>query len=156
LIDDRIYAAMVAALVAEGGYLASSREAAALETVMWDDHGHRLAQTVACPPQVLARVRASKFRRTCSSSSKTIESDPNTTTHARKLTTLLAVYRYHGFDQALEMVKQIYEVGGKGHSCGILLDDDAHIDQLARIAPVSRMMVRQAQSEANAGPTACR
>ncbi len=49
------------------------------------------------------------------------------------------------------MVRKIYEVGGKGHSCGIYSHDDAHIDRLARIAPVSRMMVRQPQSKANAG-----
>ena len=152
LIDDRIYAAMVAALVAEGGYLASSREAAALETVMWDDHGHRLAQTVACPPQVLAR--AAGFEIPADRKFIIVENDrigPEHNYSREKLTTLLAVYRYHGFDQALEMVKQIYEVGGKGHSCGIYSHDDAHIDQLARIAPVSRMMVRQAQSKANAG-----
>ena len=40
---------------------------------------------------------------------------------------------------------------GKGHSCGIYSHDDKNIDALARIAPVSRMMVRQAQSKANAG-----
>ena len=51
----------------------------------------------------------------------------------------------------LEMVRQIYEVGGKGHSCGIYSFNDEHIDALARVAPVSRMMVRQPQSKANAG-----
>jgi sulfoacetaldehyde dehydrogenase len=49
------------------------------------------------------------------------------------------------------MVAAIYEVGGKGHSCGIYSFDDDHIDQLARMAPVSRIMVRQPQSKANAG-----
>ena len=68
-----------------------------------------------------------------------------------KLTTLLAVYRYHGFDDVLAKVRQIYEVAGKGHSCGIYSFDDDHIDALARVAPVSRIMVRQPQSKANAG-----
>jgi len=45
----------------------------------------------------------------------------------------------------------IYAVGGKGHSCGVYSHDDDHIDALARLAPVSRMMVRQPQSKANAG-----
>ena len=53
--------------------------------------------------------------------------------------------------KALEMVKQIYEVGGKGHSCGIYSFDDDHIHRLALVAPVSRIMVRQPQSKANAG-----
>ncbi len=47
--------------------------------------------------------------------------------------------------------RQIYEVGGKGHSCGIYSFDDDHIHRLALTAPVSRMMVRQPQSKANAG-----
>ncbi len=68
-----------------------------------------------------------------------------------KLTTLLAVYQYSGFDQALAMMRGIYEVGGKGHSCGIYSFDQDHIHRLALAAPVSRIMVRQPQSKANAG-----
>ena len=46
---------------------------------------------------------------------------------SEKLTTLLAVYKYEGFDEALEMMRGIYEVGGKGHSCGIYSFDQKHI-----------------------------
>ena len=70
---------------------------------------------------------------------------------SEKLCIVLAIFKYSGFDTALEMVRQIYEVGGKGHSCGIYSYNDEHIDQLALVAPVSRMMVRQPQSKANAG-----
>jgi sulfoacetaldehyde dehydrogenase len=49
------------------------------------------------------------------------------------------------------MVKSIYDVGGKGHSCGIYSFDPDHIHRLALVAPVSRIMVRQPQSKANAG-----
>jgi sulfoacetaldehyde dehydrogenase len=68
-----------------------------------------------------------------------------------KLCVVLAMYKYKGFDQAIDMIRQIYEVGGKGHSCGIYSFDDDHIHRLALVAPVSRMMVRQPQSKANAG-----
>ena len=47
-----------------------------------------------------------------------------------KLTTLLAVYKYKGFDQALDMMRAIYDVGGKGHSCGIYSFDQDHIHRL--------------------------
>ena len=63
----------------------------------------------------------------------------------------MAVFRYHGFDDALEKVRRIYDVAGKGHSCGIYSFNEEHIDALARVAPVSRMMVRQPQSKANGG-----
>ena len=64
---------------------------------------------------------------------------------------MLAVYKYKGFDQALKMMRAVYEVGGKGHSCGIYSFNQDHIHALALAAPVSRIMVRQPQSKANAG-----
>ena len=152
LIDSRIYEAFVTALVKEGGFLANRQQADALERVLWDEHGHRLADTVACPPQTIAG--AAGFEIPADRKFIIVESDKIGVAHnysREKLTTLLAVYRYRGFDQVLDMVRQIYEVGGKGHSCGIYSHDDEHIDRLARVAPVSRMLVRQAQSKANAG-----
>lgn len=152
LIDDRLYADMLKALVAEGGYLANQEQAAAIEKIMWDAEGHRLPATVACPPQAIAK--AAGFEIPADRKFIIVENDkigPQHNYSHEKLTTLLAIYRFHGFDQALTMVEQIYEVGGKGHSCGIYSHDDAHIDRLARVAPVSRMMVRQPQSKANAG-----
>ena len=44
-----------------------------------------------------------------------------------KLGTVLAVFKYHGFDDALDKVRQIFETGGQGHSCGIYSFDDEHI-----------------------------
>ena len=55
------------------------------------------------------------------------------------------------FDDCLTMVRQIFEVGGKGHSCGIYSFDETRILRHAQNAPVSRVMVRQPQSKANAG-----
>jgi sulfoacetaldehyde dehydrogenase len=152
LVDRRIYGAFVAALIHEGGFLASKAQAQAIEKVLWDADGHRLADTVACPPQVI--TERAGFTIPADRKFVIVENDKigREFNYSReKLTTLLAVYRYDGFDQALEMVRQIYEVGGKGHSCGIYSHNDEHIDRLARVAPVSRMMVRQPQSKANAG-----
>jgi sulfoacetaldehyde dehydrogenase len=152
LIDARIYDAFVAALVKEGGYLASEAEAKAIEKVMWDAHGARLPNTVACSPQIIADRAGFTIpadRKFIVVEAREIGREHNYS--HEKLTTLLAVFRFQNFDEALGMVRQIYEVGGKGHSCGIYSHDDSHIDRLARIAPVSRMMVRQPQSKANAG-----
>ena len=68
-----------------------------------------------------------------------------------KLSPVLSIFQYSGFDNALKMVEQIFEVGGKGHSCGIYSFDDEHIHRLALMAPVSRIMVRQPQVRGNAG-----
>lgn len=152
LIDERIYDAFLAALIEEGGFLTNKSQAEAIEKVMWDANGARLADTVACPPQAIttrAGFTIPADRRFLIVEATEIGKQHNYS--REKLTTLLAVYRFSSFEHALRMVERIYEVGGKGHSCGIYSHNDEHIDQLARVAPVSRMMVRQPQSKANAG-----
>jgi sulfoacetaldehyde dehydrogenase len=152
LIDDRIYDAMVAQLQLEGGYLASPHEKDLLERAMWNDHGSRIVATVAQPAPKLAA--AAGFSIPDDHTFIVVEQDEIGPAHrfsGEKLTTLLAVFRYHGFDDALDKVRKIYDVAGKGHSCGIYSHDEDRIDALARVAPVSRIMVRQPQSKANAG-----
>ncbi len=152
IIQEGIFDAMLAQLVKEGGYLASEPEKALLRKAMWDDEGHRLADTVAIAPQKLAA--AAGFEIPADRKFIIVHGDGIGKAHpysGEKLTTLLAVYKYGSFDQALNMMRAIYEVGGKGHSCGIYSFDQSHIHQLALAAPVSRIMVRQPQSKANAG-----
>ena len=152
LIDDGLYDAMVAQLQLEGGYLASADEKRLLERAMWNDDGSRIVATVAQPAPKLAATAG--FSIPDDRTFIVVEQDEIGREHrfsGEKLTTLMAVFRYHGFDDALEKVRRIYDVAGKGHSCGIYSFDDEHIDALARVAPVSRMMVRQPQSKANGG-----
>lgn len=152
LIDDRIYEAMRAALVAEGGHLCNAEEKALLEKAMWDAEGHRTIDTVAVSAQRIGEIAG--FTVPEGRSFIMVEQDgigPQHRFSSEKLCVVMALYRYHGFDDALAKVRAVYEVGGKGHSCGIYSFDDDHIARLAAVAPVSRMMVRQAQSKANAG-----
>jgi sulfoacetaldehyde dehydrogenase len=152
IIQESVFDPMLAQLVKEGGYLASESEKALLRKVMWDDEGHRLPDTVAIAPQKLAT--AAGFEIPGDRKFIIVHGDGIGKQHpfsGEKLTTLLAVYRYGSFEQALEMMRAIYEVGGKGHSCGIYSYDSDHIHRLALAAPVSRIMVRQPQSKANAG-----
>ncbi len=152
LIDERIFDKMVEQLVKEGGFVASEEQKAKLRAVMWDAEGHRLADTVAICPQKLAECAG--FQIPADRKFIVVHGDGIGKDHpfsGEKLTTLLAVYKYSGFDCALKMMQAIYEVGGKGHSCGIYSFDQNHIHQLALAAPVSRIMVRQPQSKANAG-----
>lgn len=152
VIQEGIYDAMLAQLVKEGGYVASESEKAVLRKAMWDDEGHRLGDTVAIAPQKLAA--AAGFQIPPDRKFIVVIGDGIGKQHlfsGEKLTTLLAVYKYGSFDQALKMMQSIYNVGGKGHSCGIYSFNQDHIHQLALAAPVSRIMVRQPQSKANAG-----
>lgn len=152
IIQESIFDALLAQLVKEGGYIANDAEKAALRKAMWDDEGHRLADTVAIAPQKVAE--AAGFSIPADRKFIIVRGDGIGKEYPfsrEKLTTLLAVYKYGSFDEALTMMRGIYEVGGKGHSCGIYSFNPDHIHQLALAAPVSRMMVRQPQSKANAG-----
>ncbi len=152
IIEEGIFDRLLAQLQKEGGYLASAEEKARLRRAMWDDEAHRTADTVAIAPQALAQ--AAGFSIAADRKFIIVHGDGIGKAHpysGEKLTTLLAVYKYKGFEQALEMMRGIYEVGGKGHSCGIYSFDPDHIHRLALAAPVSRIMVRQPQSKANAG-----
>jgi len=152
LIEASIFDRMLEQLQKEGGYLANDQEKAALRGVMWDDENHRTPNTVAIAPQQLAQIAG--FQIPADRKFIIVMGDGIGSDHpysSEKLTTLLAVYKYKGFDEALQMMRAIYEVGGKGHSCGIYSFDQSHIHRLAMAAPVSRIMVRQPQSKANAG-----
>lgn len=152
IIQESIFDAMLAQLQKEGGYLANEEEKAKLRKAMWDDENHRLADTVAVSPQKLAE--AAGFSIPADRKFIIVRGDGIGKEYpysGEKLTTLLAVYKYGTFDEALTMMRGIYNVGGKGHSCGIYSFNPEHIHQLAMAAPVSRMMVRQPQSKANAG-----
>ena len=152
VIEESIYDKMRAQLIKEGGYLASPKEKEKLQAVLWDVEGHRTSDTVAISAQRIAQ-RAG-FEIPADRKFIMVEEEHIGKEYlfsSEKLCVVLSLFKYSGFQNALKMVEQIYEVGGKGHSCGIYSFNDEHIHQLALMAPVSRIMVRQPQSKANAG-----
>lgn len=152
VIHESIYDEMRNALEAEGGYLANEEERSLLEKAMWEENGKRKGDTVALSPQDMGKkagFEVPEDRKFIAVEGTGI--GPEYRFSDEKLTTVLATYKYKNFEEAMEMVKGIYEVHGKGHSCGIFSYNQEYIDTLAKTAPVSRIMVRQPQSKANAG-----
>ena len=153
LVDASIYDAFLQQLQAEGGYLVDrARRRQLLEAAYWDADGHRTPDTIARAASVVAAHAG--FTIPADKTFFIVEEQHIGKEHpfsTEKLGTVLAVFKYDGFDTALDMVRQIFETGGKGHSCGIYSFDDDHIHRLALVAPVSRIMVRQVQSSSNAG-----
>ena len=152
LVDAAIYDAFLKQLQIEGGYLVGPAERQLLENAYWDADGHRTPGTIARPASVVAAIAG--FTIPNDKTFLLVEEQHIGKQHrfsTEKLGTVLAVFRYDGFDQALDLVRQIFDTGGKGHSCGIYSHNDEHIHRLALAAPVSRMMVRQVQSSSNAG-----
>lgn len=151
IVEQTIYDAFLEQLQKEGGYLVSDEQKSRLEKVLWTD-GHRTIDTIACPARQIAEKAG--FSLADDKKFLIVKEDKIGKEHpfsTEKLGTLLSIFKYSGFENALDMVARIYETQGKGHSCGIYSFNDDHIHQLALVAPVSRMMVRQPQSKANAG-----
>ncbi|KKE79630.1 aldehyde dehydrogenase family protein [Bacilli bacterium] len=153
VIHESIFDDLVEQLQKEGGYLATDEERELIRDVVWDEEGHRLPDTVAVSPQKLAE----KAGFTIPEDRKFIMVMSDGVGKGKvfadeKLTTLLTLHKYEGeFKNALKVAKGIYENGGIGHSCGIYSLNEEHINHLAEVAPVSRIMVRQPQSIGNAG-----
>jgi sulfoacetaldehyde dehydrogenase len=152
IVDSTIYDAFLGQLQVEGGYLVNEKEKALLQAAYWDAEGHRTPATIARSADVVAKLAGFEIP-----DGKTFLIVPEEHIgkqylfSTEKLGVVLSIFRYTGWPMALDMVKQIFETGGRGHSCGIYSWNDEHIDQLALLAPVSRMMVRQIQSSSNAG-----
>jgi sulfoacetaldehyde dehydrogenase len=152
VVEASIYDAFLDQLQKEGGYLVSPKEKKLLQAVMWDAERHRTAPTIARPAAKIAALAGFSIP-----DGKRFLIVPETGIgkdfpfSSEKLSPVLSIFKYSGFPNALKMLTEIYKVGGRGHSCGIYSFNDDHIDQLARLMPVSRMMVRQPQSKANSG-----
>ena len=152
LVEASVYDAFLEHLQKEGGYLATAEEKRWLEAVMWDAEGRRTLDTVARAARVVAEKAG--FTLPAGKSFIIVKEDRIGKAHrfsSEKLSPVLAIFQYRGFDTLLNMVSAILEVGGKGHSVGIASFDDDHIHRLAMMAPVSRIMVRQPNVRGNAG-----
>ena len=152
LVEASIYDSFLHQLQKEGGYLVSAEQKKLLQSALWDSEGHRTSDTIARPAAEIAEK--ADFDIPAGKTFLIVKEEKIGKDHlfsSEKLSPVLAIFKYSGFENALRMVRQIYEVGGKGHSCGIYSFDEEHIHRLALTAPVSRIMVRQPQSKANAG-----
>ena len=156
VIHESIYETAVRELEKVGGYLLNETEQEAVKKVMWDEACHRLSNSVALSPQRMTELAGfsipedRKFLVAKGTGSYT-ESYADVWCR-EKLTTLLAVHKYEGeFQNAIDIIMAIHQVGGVGHSVGIFSFDETHIHRLALEAHVGRIMVRQPQSKANAG-----
>ncbi len=68
-----------------------------------------------------------------------------------KLSLVVTAYRARDFNHAIELVEEILDVQGRGHSCGIHTQEMAHATRLAEEIDVVRVLVNQAHSFGNGG-----
>ena len=151
IVQEAIYDKLMENLKGEGGFLCNAEEKARLQAVLFPE-GRLNPKMVAQAPEVFAKnaelplPKGTKFIMV--EESGIGKGYPFS---SEKLSVVLAVYKYKEFDQAIDMANDIHEFLGKGHSCGIHSNDEAHIMKMAQRTFTSRMMVRQATCYGNSG-----
>jgi sulfoacetaldehyde dehydrogenase len=152
VILDSVYEKAMAALAAAGGYRCGADEKDRIERTLWRN-GKLSRELIARGAPVLARAfglksGAEKARFFIVEEDAVGEDRPFAD---EKLSLVLTAYRAKDFEAAMESVRQILEVQGKGHSCGIHTRDMAHAKLLAESTDVVRVLVNFAHTFGNGG-----
>ncbi len=151
-IED-VYAATIAALVAEGGVMLDAVEAAKLSAAMFVQG--RLSPQFTAQSAAVVAERAGLVRPALKRAAfLMIEETGVGAAHpfsGEKLSPVLAVYRARDFAQAAAIAGDILRYQGAGHSIGLHSRDDARALALGLELPVCRVIVNQAHCFATGG-----
>jgi sulfoacetaldehyde dehydrogenase len=152
ILVDAIYDEMMDKLVHQGGYLCNAEEKAKLQKTLWDDEGHLNTAIVAQPAEKIAAMAGLELPE--GKSFYIVPEDgwgPEHPFSGEKLSVIMALYRAHDIDHAIELTNSIQSYQGQGHSCGIYSTSDDNIMKLANATKTSRVMVNQPQAASNSG-----
>lgn len=152
IIIDEVYEDAIAALQRAGGYRTSSEEKQKIIDTLWID-GHLNRQVIAKDADVLAKVAGLEESATDARFFLVEDNEigPDHPLSDEKLSLVLTVYRARDFEDAKNQVRQILNVKGIGHSCGIHTKDLQHAHSLAEDLDVVRVLVNQAHTFGNGG-----
>lgn len=146
-----IYDAFMLELQSVGGYLASPDEKVSIENALWVD-GHLNRDIIAQPAKKIADVAGLTVDE--ATSFLMVEED-NVGEHApfsgEKMSVVLTVYKAENFDAAVDLVNQITDYQGSGHSCGLHTMDEERVKAIGLRTHTSRVMIRQPQCYGNSG-----
>ena len=152
LVPETMAAQMKTSFEKAGAYLVSSEEKPILQKALWPDGVHLNRQIVAQSPRRIAEIAGISLPQDRTffvvEESGIGEGFPFS---GEKLSSVLAMYTYGDFDEAVDMVNRITTFSGPGHSCGIHTSDPEKALKLGSAVKVSRVMVNQPQCLANSG-----
>jgi sulfoacetaldehyde dehydrogenase len=153
VIQESVYDQVLAGLKENGGYLCNAEEKAKLKEAMWPDGEHINAKIVARAAVRIANKVADLGVPEETKFLMVIGDDPveGDKFADEKLSPVLTLWKYKEFENAIEYLKRIHAIRGKGHCAGIHTKDENRIKELAEQAQVSRLMVNQPQCLANSG-----
>ena len=152
IIVDSVYDAAIAALEAEGGWLAGPEEKRKIQDSLWADgklNRNMIAKdadvfaAMADLPEASGKARFFLVEET--------GAGPDHPFSGEKLSLALAVYRVGDFDHAIETVRKILAYQGAGHSCGLHSTNEENMRRLAEELDVVRILVNQAHAIGNGG-----
>ena len=151
VILDDVYEDAIAALERAGAWRCSAEEKGLIADKLWVN-GNLNRELIAKDADVFARgigladaAQNSRFF--------LVEEDFDAASSFadEKLSLVLTVYRARDFEHAVELVRDVLNVQGRGHSCGIHTADPSHPVRLAEDLDVVRVLVNQAHTFGNGG-----
>ena len=152
IILDDVYDDAVAALERAGGYLASATEKDAIQQALWVD-GKLNRRVIAKDARVFA-AECGLDGRAFGARFFMVEESGIGRAHPfsdEKLALVLTLYRAKTFDDAMDKVRAIMAVKGRGHSVGIHTQEIAHARRLAEELDTARVLVNMAHTFGNGG-----
>ncbi|MEZ5739982.1 MAG: aldehyde dehydrogenase family protein [Burkholderiaceae bacterium] len=152
VILDDIYEDAIAALQRAGAWRCDAAEKQSIEKTLWVD-GTLNRDVIAKDADVSAKILGlAEAAQQCKYF--LVEEEAVGGKHSfadEKLSLVLTVYRARDFTHAKQLVREVLEVTGKGHSSGIHTNDMAHAAELADETDVVRVLVNQAHTFGNGG-----
>jgi len=153
IVHAAVYDRMIAAFAAQGGVLLTPEEKATLQQTMFP--GGKLSPAVTaqsvrkiCAVAGLTRPAVVNAKCLIVEETGTGRSHPFS---GEKLSPVLTLYKARDFDDAIAIMRAIYDYMGNGHSCGVYTESEAHVRKLAETMTVCRIIVRQAHTFATGG-----
>ncbi len=156
IVHSSFYKEFVEALQEEGGYLCGVDEKQKLQDWMWvtNKKGY-LALNPKIVAQSAARIASDAGLDVPEGTRFIIVEASGPVTEEKfaeeKLSPVLAVWKHTTFEEGLQLLKEITDHCGTGHSCGIFTKNDDYVKTLGEKMKTSRIMVNQPQAPANGG-----
>jgi len=151
VIQESIYDETIQAMVDNGAYVCNEEEKAKLQATLWVN-GHLNQDVIVKPASYIAGkagidMPADKTWLIVEETGYGKEFPFS----GEKLSVVVTAYKYKNFDDAIELVNNIQNYSGAGHSCGIHSMDDDRIMKYALATKTSRVAVRMTVGTSNAG-----
>jgi sulfoacetaldehyde dehydrogenase len=139
--DRRVADALFDRLRAQGGYVCSPEESAAVVDALFEDGHRRRALLADSAPAIAdaAGIDAGTPRFLVLRGGETVRPGPA----SEKLAPVVTVYVDEGFDGLLTRADRVLDVDGAGHSCVLHTDREDRVERFARAVDVCRAVVNQ-------------